>query len=413
MNLRLISMDIIASTNVCLSDDSFISRHKFLINKTARLCNVLHIPCNNLQILPFQIASYPIFLAFFVEIDRIILKNFPERRGFMATLKDVARLANCDVSTVSRALNNTSYVHPDTKERILKAVKELSYQPNVLSQGLKKGKRHTIGVVVPRLSMTVFAEIVQGIEEKARYLGYGILVCTTEDRPEVERECLNRLRNGFVDGIIIAGTGKCNRLIRDIQASGIRVLQIVRKQDPTISSMVADYEASAYTAVKYLFDKGCREIGFINGSTQLAPYLERYKGYARAVKRFQLEEICVECDNPANSFEYGFHCTELLLSRHKHLDALIVAVDIQGIGAIRALKEYGLSIPNDIRLVSLTGHSIGSMLETTMTSMEIPAHEMGESAARMIITEINEPADIKKKPQHQIFDAIWTERESS
>ena len=73
----------------------------------------------------------------------------------MATLKDVAKLANVDVSTVSRALNNTSYVHPDTKARVLAAVKELSYQPNVLAQGLRQGKRHTIGVVVPRLYLTV------------------------------------------------------------------------------------------------------------------------------------------------------------------------------------------------------------------------------------------------------------------
>lgn len=331
----------------------------------------------------------------------------------MATLKDVARLANCDVSTVSRALNNTSYVHPDTKDRILKAVKELSYEPNVLSKGLKKGKRHTIGVIVPRLSMTVFAEIVQEIEKKARYLGYGVLVCTTEDEPHIERECLNRLRNGFVDGIIIAGTGKCNRLIRDIQASGIRVLQIVRKQDPTISSLISNYESSAYHAVKYLFEKGCRNIGFINGPTYLAPYQERYTGYAKAIKKFQLQEICSEAEDQANSFEYGFHCAEILMNQHYHLDGLIVAVDIQGIGAIRALKEYGLSIPEDIRLISLTGHSIGSMLETTMSSMEIPAHEIGEKAARMIITEINTPEEEKKTPEHIVFDAVWTERESS
>lgn len=77
-------------------------------------------------------------------------------------------------------LLNTSYVHPDTKARILAAVKELSYQPNVLAKGLRQGKRHTIGIVVPRLSMTVFAELIQGIDEEARYHGYSILVCTTD-----------------------------------------------------------------------------------------------------------------------------------------------------------------------------------------------------------------------------------------
>lgn len=331
----------------------------------------------------------------------------------MATLKDVAKLANCDVSTVSRALNNTSYVHPDTKARILAAVKELSYKPNVLAQGLRQGKRHTIGVVVPRLAMTVFAEILQGIEEEARYLGYSILVCNTEDNAEIERECLNRLRNGFVDGIIIAGTGKCGRLIRDIRVSGIAVVQIIRKQEKKISSVVADYEACGYQAVQYLVKKGCKEIGLINGPMGLAPYHDRYQGYSKAIRENGLREICSESMETANSFEYGFQCAEELLNNNYHLDGMIAAVDIQGIGAIRALKERNLIIPDDIRLVSLTGHSIGSMLETTMTSMEIPAHEMGKKATRMIVEEIDSPAEQKPSAQHLVFDTILVERESS
>lgn len=330
----------------------------------------------------------------------------------MATLKDVAKLANCDVSTVSRALNNTSYVHPDTKARILAAVKELSYKPNVLAQGLRQGKRHTIGVVVPRFSMTIFAEILQGIEEQARYLGYSILICNTEDDPETERECLNRLRNGFVDGIIIAGTGKCGRLLRDIQVSGIAVIQIIRKQEKNISSVVADYEAGAYEAVQYLADKGCREIGFINGPMSLATYHDRYQGYRKAIHEKGLKEICSESMIPTNTFEYGFQCAEELLDSNFALDAMIVAVDIQGIGAIRALKERGLLIPDDMKLVSLTGHSIGGMLETTMTSMEIPAHEMGRKAAGMVV----EAVETKGRPQdisHLVFDPVLIERESS
>lgn len=88
----------------------------------------------------------------------------------MATLKDVARLACVDISTVSRALNNTSYVHPETKKRVYAAAKELGYQPNVMAQALRQGKRRTIGVVVPRLHLAIFSEILQGIEEEARSL---------------------------------------------------------------------------------------------------------------------------------------------------------------------------------------------------------------------------------------------------
>lgn len=332
----------------------------------------------------------------------------------MATLKDVAKLACVDVSTVSRALNNTSYVHPDTKARILAAVKELSYQPNVLAQSLRQGKRHTIGVVVPRLQLTVFAEIAQAIEEAARKLGYGVLISTTEEDPKTERECLSRLRNGFSDGIIIAGTGANGRLLRDIKSSGMPVVQVVRRQERDISSVVADYQACGYDATIFLADKGCREIGLINGSMHIAPYQGRYKGYKKAIGQLGLPEITsISQEEACNSYAYGYECAGRLVDENPGLDAIMVAVDVQGLGAMRALKERGLKVPEDIRVVSLTGHEIGGMLETSMTSMEIPAMEMGEKATRMLIEEIEAPANKKPSPQHLVFPAALAEREST
>ena len=332
----------------------------------------------------------------------------------MATLKDVAKLACVDVSTVSRALNNTSYVHPDTKARIFAAVKELSYQPNLLAKGLRQGKRNTIGVVIPRLIMTVFAEITQGIEEEARKHGYATLICHTEDNPKVEKECLNRLRNGFIDGLIIAGTGRNTRLVRDIHSSGLACTQIVRKQDPLISSIVVDYKACGYEAVKYLASKGCREIGLINGSMQITPYRDRYEGYRKALSELGLSETSAVSPQPASvhSLEYGYDCTQELLGTNPKLDAIMAAADVQGIGALRALKEQGRRL-EQIRVISLTGHIIGGMLETAMTSMEMPAHEIGVKAALMTIEEIDSPEEHKSGPRHLVYQSSLVEREST
>lgn len=331
----------------------------------------------------------------------------------MATLKDVAKLACVDVSTVSRALNNTSYVHPDTKARIFAAVKELSYQPNVLAQGLRQGKRHTIGVVVPRLQLTLFGEIVQSIEHTAHQLGYATLVSTTEEDPKIERETLSRLRNGFVDGIIIAGTGANGRLIRDMKSSGLPMAQVVRRQERDISSVVADYEACAYDGTMFLAEKGCCQIGLINGSMSISPYLGRYKGYQKAISQKNLPDITTTCNHPWNSFEYGYQCAGQLLDENPKLDAIMAAVDVQGLGAMRAIKERSLRVPEDIRLVSLTGHEVGGMLETAMTSLEVPSKEMGEKVTKMLIEEIEAPADDKPSPQHLVFSARLVEREST
>ena len=331
----------------------------------------------------------------------------------MATLKDVARLACVDVSTVSRALNNTSYVHPDTKERIYAAVKELGYHPNVMAQALRQGKRRTIGVVIPRLHLAIFSELLQGIEQGARDLGYATLICNTEDDPKVERDCLNRLQNGFVDGIIIAGTGRNGRIVRDIRASGVAVVQMVRQQEGQISSVVADYEACGYEAVRFLQQKGCWEIGLINGSLDLAPYKGRHDGYRKAVKDFGLSAHFSQCQYPVNSFEYGYECANQLLDTVPGLDGILAAVDIQGLGAIRALTEREIRIPEEVKVISLTGHSVGGMLETAMTSMEMPAHEMGKKAAKMVIEEIEAPTDQKPSPQYVTFATVLVEREST
>ena len=231
----------------------------------------------------------------------------------MATLKDVTKLASVDVSTVSRALNNTSYVHPDTKERIYAAARELGYHPNVMAQALRQGKRHTIGVVVPRLHMAIFSEILQGIEQQASGLGYATLICSTNDNAKTEKEW----------------------------------------------------------------------------------------------------EITSQSDREVNSFRYGYDCANQLLDENPDLDAIMASVDVQGLGAIRAVSERGLRIPEDVKVISLTGHRVGRMLETTMTSMEMPAFEMGKAAAKMTIDDIE--ADSKHKPgrRHLTFATPLVEREST
>ena len=330
----------------------------------------------------------------------------------MANLKDVAKLACVDVSTVSRALNNTSYVHPETKERIYAAAKQLGYHPNVMAQALRQGKRHTIGVVVPRLHLAIFSEILQGIEHQSRSQGYATLVCVTDDNPKVEKENLNRLRNGFVDGIIIAATGRNGRLLRDIQASGIRVLQLVRRQDKQLSSVVADYEGSGYDAVKYLYGRGCREIGIVAGAQHLAPYKGRYEGYKKAIRELGLNENVGESDKMVISFEYGYESANQLMDDNYAIDGILAAVDIQGLGVIRALKERGIAVPGQVKVISLTGHAVGGMLQTSMTSMEMPAKEIGEKAAKMIIDDIESDSP-RTLPQHLILSATLVEREST
>lgn len=330
----------------------------------------------------------------------------------MATLKDVARLANVDVSTVSRALNNKSYVHPETRKRIFDAVAKLSYHPNVLAQGLRHGKRRTIAIVVPRFADAVYADMIPAICDGARSRDYQCLICTSDDDESTEREILSRLRGGVVDGIIITSTGRNNRILKDMDAEGIHILQAIRNQEDTLSSIVADYHANAYDAVHHLYSKGCRNIGLIIGNLFIHPYMERYNGYQKAIRELGLEPVIAMAESDPSTFGYGAECTKRLLEENSAIDGILASLDIQGMGVLRTLKLMGRNVPQDIRLISLTGISLGSYLETTMTSMEVPAAEIGREAIELMIRDI-ESGDGKRSVKKLVFRSTLVERESS
>ncbi|WP_051007890.1 LacI family DNA-binding transcriptional regulator [Peptoniphilus timonensis] len=174
----------------------------------------------------------------------------------MTTLKDVAKLANVDVSTVSRALNNSGYVHPQTKKRIMEAVEELSYKPNLLIKGVKKGKRKNICVMIPSLFLSMFGELVQLIEEKAREYEYEIVIINTNDDPNVEEISLKKVRDSYTDGLLIVSTGQNKRLIRDINSSDLPVVQLVRNQTDHLSSVDVNYFNCAHEGVHFLHKCG-------------------------------------------------------------------------------------------------------------------------------------------------------------
>ena len=330
----------------------------------------------------------------------------------MATLKDVAKLANVDISTVSRALNNKGYVHEETKKRIIEAVEELSYHPNILAKGLRQGKKHTIAFVVPRIAITIYSDMIAPFSEAARKMNYECLICVSDDDVQQEKEILERLKGGTVDGIVISSTGKNNKLIREIKNEGVCILQAVRKQDESLSSIISDYYTTGYEAVRFLHMKGCRNIGLIIGNLSLHPYKERYAGYMKAVRELGLEPIVVMDESNPNKVHYGMNCADKLIDQYPALDGLLASVDAQGIGAIRELTQRGKRIPEDIRVMSLTGIRLGGFLETAMTAIEVPAGEIGETAAEIIIKDIESKAE-RRTVKNLVFNSTLVERETT
>jgi LacI family transcriptional regulator len=198
-----------------------------------------------------------------------------------------------------------------------------------------------------------------------------------------------------------------------MSADGMPVVQVIRQLDPNLCSVTVDNVSVGYQAVQHLISKGCRNIGLINGSMQISPYAERYEGYSKAIRENKLKEITMEIPSKNRGVVYGHDSTERLLDENAKLDAILAATDAQGMGVLRALKENGLRVPQDIRVVSMTGYRLGEMLETTLTSMELPEFEIGVSAANMAIAAIEADKSQPISVRHVSFSAVLTPREST
>lgn len=330
----------------------------------------------------------------------------------MSTIRDVAKLANVDVSTVSRALNNKDNVHPDTKRRVLEAVEQLSYKPNMLARGLKEGRSRTIALLMPDFGTSVFTSVASGVEYAARNHDYTVVVCNTEGNPRIEASYIDKLKKRFVDGFVCTTTTYHSHHIQSLKEEGIPVVLAVRMIGHSVDAVVLDYFKAAYDATTFLLEKGCRNICLINGSLDSIPFTDRYRGHLKALADHGIlwdERNIANMDQ--STFVNGFDAMTRLLSLHLQIDGVLASTDALAIGAVRALRKHGLRIPEDVKLIDCTGNPITAMLETPLTVMEMPGFKIGAQAVNRLIELIEGTGDLT--PVITRFEAELIEREST
>ena len=203
------------------------------------------------------------------------------------------------------------------------------------------------------------------------------------------------MRHSFVDGLIIAGTGGNNNLLREIVAAGITVVQLLRYQEETLGGVGADYIHAAMKAVEFLYQTGSRGIGLLNGSKLLAPFAKRYFGYHNMIKKVGLQEnfICLP-DINSSYFDFGYQKVIQLIHQSPETDAILVGNDCIGLGVLKRLKEMHKKVPKDYRLISLAGYKLGKYLETPLSSVELPLNKIGKNAVEAVIGNIEGNFDV-------------------
>ncbi len=314
------------------------------------------------------------------------MKNKP------ATLKDIASRLGVAISTVSRAISDHPDISEATKSRIMQVVKKLDYQPNQLAINLLNQRSNSIGVIVPSISYYLYARAISGIEEEAERHGYKLIICQTNESPSRESEIIDELMKMRVAGIIVSVSSQ-GKDFSHFKRAIKRIPLVFFNRDCNIRAskvMINNYEAS-YDLTRHLIEVGRDHIAFLAGPKTLQISNKRLKGYRDALSDYGIvpDERLI-CHSPISQMG-AMKKIEGLLNTSFIIDAIISFSDQLAMGAIRAIKKRGISIPQQIAVAGFNNEPSDELLDPPLTSIEQPAFEMGKRSAELLIQQVEKP----------------------
>ena len=301
-------------------------------------------------------------------------------------LAEVARRARVSTATVSRVLNNASVVKTSTRARVIKAIRELKYHPNLHARNLAGGKSRTIGVILSNLENPFFFDIYKTVESDAHARGYEVVVANTDYRSEQLVASVRLMMGRRVEGLAAIVSEMDPALIRELNESRIPVVFYdVGTPRPNITNIRVNYRRGIEKVIDYLHSVGHRRLGFIGHHAMLAPINERMKAVLDAVARNS--SLQVKTAGDADTLEGGRQAARILLSSGYLPTAIICVNDITAVGALRELRERGVRVPDDISVTGFDNIKLSEFCYPALTTVHIPREQIGHIICERLIPE--------------------------
>lgn len=330
----------------------------------------------------------------------------------MATIKDVAKAAGVSTATVSAVVNDSAYVSPQLRNRVLAAVSELRYAPSTVARNLKHGRSQLIALVVADLANPFFSRIVWAAEAAVAAWGYSLVIFNSDEKPELEKRILSRIRMLSCDGVVLVPVGVPSQYAqRDWDGKSIPMVLFGRVVDDDSSDTVTiDNQSAGRQATNYLLDLGHRRIGSITGPLQLTTARGRYDGMLEAMRARGVEPEPHHVRSGEFREDAAYSVAREILERPDRPTALYVANGVMALGVMRALADMGLKCPEDISIASTdTIPGIGG-LKPRLTRTEHPVIDMTNEALRLLVDRISRTTPLP--PRHVVFQPALVVGES-
>ncbi len=308
----------------------------------------------------------------------------------LTTARDVAKKAGVSQATVSRVAGNYGYVSVETRRKVLKAIQELGYRPNHIARSMVTNTTQSIGLVVTDIQNPFFAQLARGIEEITWKHGYTLILANTDENVQRESAILTFMQEKMVDGLVLVPASSRATPVRTaLYNQKMPIVLLDRASEGLdVDTVMVDNENGAYQAVSYLIELGHRRIGMIVDSLEITTNAERLAGYCSALHDHGLaieESLIQSCQFTRQS---AYAVTAEMLKRPNRPTALFTAYNFISIGALRAIQEAGLQIPEDMSMVGFDEIDWYELNYPQLTTINQPVYDLGRIAAERLIARL-------------------------
>lgn len=329
----------------------------------------------------------------------------------MTTIHDVARLAGVSPMTVSRVINNSGYIHKTTRERVEQAIAELGYVPNALARSLRFKQTKTLALIITDITNPFFTTIARGVEDAASERGFSVIFCNTDESRDEEAEYLNVMVQKQVDGVLLVPAHSSPDAVGFLQDRSIPFVVLDRRIPGVSVDMVrCDSEQGAYQLIEHLIELGHRRIVALSGPEAVMTAADRVEGYRRALTDHGLADAASAFFGEF-TIDSGYTLARQALALTPQPTALFAANNFIAVGALRALREVGLSVPDDISVVAFDDLPESMLIDPFLTVVRQPAYEIGRRATALLLDRLT--AKAAAEPREIILPTELVVRRSS
>jgi LacI family transcriptional regulator len=334
------------------------------------------------------------------------------------SLTKISEILGISKSTVSKALNNYADVSPITRKKVQDLANELNYKPNIFAQNLRSQESNIIGLIVPEIVHYFFSTIISGVLKTAENFGYSVIVVQSNDDYKGEVKQLKLLLDKNVDGILLSladNTIHFNH-VKDVINQGVPFVLFDRTSKLIdCNKVVIDDVKAAQMATQHLIDIGCKKIAIIRNQLKSQGTIDRHKGFKKALlENGMVYDKSIDFEGRDFSFSAGKIAGNKICERHKEVDGIFAVTDLMAIGALEALKEHNVAVPEQVSVIGFSNWFMSQITTPHLSTVDQPGLEIGKAAFKLLYQEIqNKKNNIKEPSKTVVIPTTVISREST